>query len=109
MQKYHNKKTTLDGETYDSKDEAYRGLELKLLERAGIIKDLRRQVDFELIPKQHGENAVKYVADFVYIEGIHFIVEDVKSDMTKKLSDYIIKRKLFKWLYPDYIFKETVM
>ena len=51
--KYHNKKVTVDGITFDSVKEARRYSELILLQRAGKIKDLRRQVKFELIPKQY--------------------------------------------------------
>ena len=50
--KYGNKKTVVDGITFDSRKEAKRYQELKLLEKAGEIKDLRRQVKYELIPSQ---------------------------------------------------------
>ena len=71
--KYHAKKTGLDGLTFDSQKEARRYAELKLLERAGQIHSLRRQVKYELIPAQkiHGrtvERACSYMADFVYEE-----------------------------------------
>ena len=79
---------------FDSKREANRYAELKLLERAGEISDLKLQVPFELIPKQPGERSVKYIADFVYLEGGKSVVEDVKG---KKTRDYIIKRKLMLW------------
>jgi hypothetical protein len=77
--------------------EANRWCELKMLEKAGLIKDLQRQVKFELIPKQDGERAVYYVADFVYVEDGKKIVEDVKSAVTKKNKEYVIKRKLLLW------------
>jgi hypothetical protein len=77
--------------------EANRWCELKMLEKAGLIQDLQRQVKFELIPKQDGERAVHYVADFVYVEGGKKIVEDVKSAATKKNKEYVIKRKLLLW------------
>jgi hypothetical protein len=77
--------------------EANRWCELKMLEKAGLIKDLQRQVKFELIPKQDGERAVHYVADFVYVEDGKMIVEDVKSAATKKNKEYVIKRKLLLW------------
>jgi hypothetical protein len=77
--------------------EANRWCELKMLEKAGLIKDLQRQVKFELIPKQDGERAVHYVADFVYVEDGKKIVEDVKSAVTKKNKEYVIKRKLLLW------------
>jgi hypothetical protein len=77
--------------------EANRWCELKMLEKAGLIQDLQRQVKFELIPKQDGERAVHYVADFVYVEDGKMIVEDVKSAVTKKNKEYVIKRKLLLW------------
>lgn len=94
--KYHAKKTGLDGLTFDSQKEARRYAELKLLERAGQIHSLRRQVKYELIPVQkiHGrtvERACSYIADFVYEENGQTVVEDVKGFRTK---DYLIKRKL---------------
>ena len=99
MSKYGNiKTTTSDGITHDSIKEANRWCELKLLERAGRISDLKRQVKFELIPKQDGERAVYYIADFVYhnADDGKLVVEDVKGKRTK---DYIIKRKLMLWIH----------
>lgn len=92
--KYNAKKVVLDGHTFDSRKEAKRYGELKLLERAGIIKDLKLQVFFELVPSNKKERGVAYVADFTYFEDGEYVVEDVKSSMTRKLSTYIIKRKL---------------
>ena len=98
MSKYGNIKTsTSDGIVHDSMKEANRWCELKMLEKAGLIQDLQRQVKFELIPKQEGERAVHYVADFVYVEDGKKIVEDVKSAATKKNKEYVIKRKLLLW------------
>ena len=96
MSKYRNRRTVYDGITFDSQREANRYAELKLLERAGEISDLKLQVPFELIPKQPGERAVKYIADFVYTEDGQTVVEDVKG---KKTRDYIIKRKLLLWVH----------
>lgn len=103
MAKYHNRKITRDGETFDSVKEYRRWCELKLMERAGVIKDLKRQVKFELIPSQRDsktkkviERACDYVADFVYWKDHQFVVEDTKGFKTK---DYIIKRKLMLWLH----------
>ena len=72
MGKYNNKKIVVNGITFDSKKEAYRYEELKILERANAIKNLARQVPFELIPKQRGERAVRYIADFVYTDAKTF-------------------------------------
>lgn len=104
--KYRNIKTELDGIKFDSLKEARRYSELKILERAGEIKELELQPKYELLPKQEGERAVVYKADFMYfdfqVQG--FVVEDVKGMKTR---DYIIKRKLFKSKYPQYTFKEV--
>ena len=98
MSKYNSKKTVVDGQTFDSKKEANRYKELRLLEKAGEIQDLRTQVKFVLIPSQRDEETGKvverecyYKADFVYNEGEKTVVEDVKGFRTK---EYIIKRKL---------------
>lgn len=83
--------------TFDSKKEYYRYCDLKLLEKAGEIKDIQRQVKFELIPKQEGERAVNYIADFVYIDrNGKKVIEDTKGIRT---PEYIIKRKLMLWRY----------
>lgn len=94
--KYKNEKIKRDGETFDSKKEYLRWCDLKLLERAGEITDLRRQVKYDLIPKQEGERAVSYIADFVYKDrdGLT-IVEDTKGVRT---PEYIIKRKLMLYM-----------
>lgn len=83
MNKYRNKKTVVDGITFDSKAEAKRYGELKLLERCGAITGLERQRRFTLIPKSKYGQARYYVADFVYAENGKTIVEDVKSRATK--------------------------
>ena len=90
--KYGNKKT--DG--YASKAEARRGADLRLLERAGEISDLREQVSYEIIPKQAGERAVHYVCDFAYTQRGALVVEDVKGVKTRV---YILKRKLMKLVH----------
>ena len=96
MNKYRNRKTDFDGIVFDSKREAQRYAELQILQRAGKIRDLSMQVEFELIPKQDGERACKYKADFVYhmADTGKMVVEDVKG---KRTREYIIKRKLMLW------------
>jgi hypothetical protein len=97
MSKYGNIKTvTSDGIKHDSIKEANRWCELKLLERAGVIQDLQRQVKFLLIPKQEGERAVYYVADFTYTENGKSVVEDTKGMRTK---EYILKRKMMLYFH----------
>lgn len=99
--KYKSRKVTVAGITFDSKKEANRYRELVLLERAGRLSNLQRQVKFELIPSQRVngkvvERACTYVADFVYLENGRKVVEDTKGFKTK---DYIIKRKLMLWVH----------
>ena len=89
--KYRNKKTSIDGIRFDSKREANRYIELKLLERAGAIKDLKRQVPYILIDKSRYGRAIKYVADFVYYEDDKLVVEDVKGVRTPV---YKLKKRL---------------
>ena len=84
---------------YHSKKEALRAQQLRLMQEAGEIFDLREQVEFLLIPKQKGERACKYFADFVYEDATGAtVVEDVKSTATKT-PDYVIKRKLMLFMH----------
>lgn len=119
MNKYGNKKVVIDGEVFDSKREAKRYQELKLLEKCGAIHNLRRQVAYELIPAQREkstkvytkgrkkgqpiegkliEKAVTYIADFVYTDTAtgQTVVEDSKGMRTR---DYILKRKLMLYIH----------
>lgn len=101
MAKYGNKKITRDGITFDSVKECARYCELKLMQRAGVITDLERQVKYELIPAQRidgkvVERAVTYVADFVYKEKGQTVVEDTKGFRTK---EYILKRKMMLFFH----------
>lgn len=114
--KYHARKITRNGITFDSQKEYRRFCELSLLQRAGAITELKHQVPFELIPAQYEtyerygkngnrlkdgqhcvEKAVTYIADFSYIEDGKLVVEDVKSEATRT-KDYIIKRKLMLYV-----------
>lgn len=104
--KYNAKRVEINGVQFDSKKEAQLYQKLENLQRMGIISDLQRQVRFELVPKQKDERAVHYVADYVFKEGDKHVVADCKSAMTKKLPVYVVKRKLFKWCYPEYEFRE---
>lgn len=111
MSKYKNVKTRIDGYTFDSKREAERYKELRLLERAGAIRDLCLQPEFELIPafidgqcKRH--RATKYIADFAYFETDRRdnkrIIEDVKGIETQAFK---IKMKLLLYKYADIVFR----
>ncbi len=98
--KYGNQPQEVNGEKYRSKRELTRHRELLMLQAAGKIENLRREVPFVLVPTQRkldgkAERGVVYMADFVYD---HFplgfrqlCVEDAKGVRTK---EYVIKRKL---------------
>lgn len=120
MNKYQAIKTCVNGIEFDSRKEARRYQELLLLQRAGVILNLRMQEKFLLIPSQFEtvetgeyyqtgarkgtpktkevcvEKPVVYVADFVYEQDGKTVVEDTKGFKTK---DYIIKRKLLLWTH----------
>lgn len=100
MNKFGAKKVVApDGQVFDSQKEYRRWCELKLLERAGKITDLKRQVKYELIPKQEGERACTYVADFVYLQDRRIVVEDCKGyKKGAAYSLFSIKRKLMLYL-----------
>lgn len=106
MNKYYNVKTTIDGITFDSKKEAARFCELRLLERAKAISDLQLQPKFEIQPEyiKNGKKvrAIYYIADFSYKENGRLVVEDVKGKRTK---EYLLKKKLVEYRY-DFTIKE---
>lgn len=84
--KYANVPTVVDGVSFDSRAEARRWCELCLLERAGEIRDLQRQVRYVLVPKMARpsggvEREKAYIADFVYVDGKtgRTVTEDVKG------------------------------
>ena len=122
--KYRNKKVTApDGSTFDSKKEYTRWCELKLLERAGKISDLQRQVKYQLLPTVYEryprysektgkrlkdgivviEKECSYIADFVYTDhdaGGNMVVEDVKGYKKGAAYDlFVIKRKMMRHFY----------
>lgn len=112
--KYHSQKTIIDGIIFQSKKEGRRYFELRLMEKAGKIADLKRQVKYVLIPAQREadhvgvrggitkgkliERECAYIADFVYkdLEKQELVVEDTKGFRT---PEYIIKRKLMLYQY----------
>lgn len=118
--KYNAHKVTIDGITFDSRKEANRYLELKLLERGHVISNLELQKKFVLIPAQYApdeqitlksgkqktvkgkllERECAYYCDFYYTlnETGETIVEDTKSEATRT-PEYIIKRKLLLFRY----------
>ncbi len=118
MSKYHNRKVTVDGITFDSAKEANRYKELKVLERAGLVHDLQLQVKFKLIPAQREwtdettksgkpkkgkviEHECSYIADFVYKNRYGLlVVEDVKGYKKGVAYDlFVVKRKLMLWIH----------
>ena len=109
MNKYRNKKTTVDGITFDSQKEACRWCELKLMQQAGLISELKRQQRFELQPSFYYEGRkqrpITYVCDFVYREGDKYVIEDVKSPITKNNQVYKLKKKMM--MYKGYEVKEV--
>jgi hypothetical protein len=106
MSKYHAKKTEYDGIVFDSRREANRYAQLKILEEAGEISNLELQVKFVLIPAQRIDGKVverecSYKADFVYDEidergNKHKVVEDVKGVKTEA---YKIKKKMLLYVH----------
>ena len=109
--KYRAIKTTVDGIEFDSRKEAMRYQELKLLQKAGVIKDLSLQPNFLLQEKfkYQGETQrkIEYIADFMYwdCERNCCVVEDVKG---MKTDVYKLKKKLFLKKYGEkYDFIET--
>lgn len=102
MNKYHNKKTEIDGITFDSIKEGMRYSELKLLEKAGVIKDLVLQPRYELQPSYeiNGRKVrkIEYVADFEYFDNEKKtkVIEDCKGMRT---DIYKLKKKLFEYKY----------
>lgn len=111
--KYKNKKVEYEGLKFDSKKELKRFKELSLLEKAGEVKNLQRQVKYVLIPLQKEpdtkgarggikkgktlERECSYIADFVYTtKDGRLVVEDAKGYRTK---EYIIKRKLMLYVH----------
>lgn len=99
--KYRNQPVVVDGQRFDSKAEAKRWAELKLLEKAGKISCLERQVEFEL-HADGGKKVTSYIADFVYMTVLRgsygeddgeIVVEDVKSPTTAKLEIFQLKKR----------------
>lgn len=107
MNKYRNKKMVLNGRVYDSKKEMLRAIQLKQMEKVGMISDLQEQVRFTL-QEPFVNNCGKkireicYIADFVYNENGKQIVEDCKGIRTDVFK---IKHKMFEKRYPEKFFR----
>jgi hypothetical protein len=90
--KFNAERKEVNGRIYDSTGESDRAVELQWLLQLGKLSELKYQVRFEIIPKQPGEQAAYYVADFTYIdEDGSYVVEDMKGHRT---AVYLLKRKL---------------
>lgn len=129
--KYGNKKSVFCGEEFDSKNEGKRYLFLRGEETAGRIRNLRKQVKYELIPKQTElvpkqlktkvkyeercvEQAAYYIADFVYEKEIEGewkdVVEDVKGSEFTVTDKARLQKKLMLFRHGikvRYVFKAT--
>jgi hypothetical protein len=92
--KYRNVPVEVGGDRFDSRAEAKRWQELQLMERAGDISDLKRQVKFEM--HVNGQHICDYIADFTYVRAEVFTVEDSKGART---AIYRLKKKLLRALY----------
>ena len=101
--KYNARKVTIDNHKFDSKAEAARYRELKILLQQRLISHLELQPEFVLIePYTNGAGkkirGTKYRADFRYIDMKtgETVIEDVKG---RKTEVYKIKKKLFEQKY----------
>lgn len=133
--KYFSKKIRNEHGEFDSETEFNRYLYLKHLEDVGEIRDLQRQVRFEIIPKlikkvevqlktktktveRVEEKAAHYTCDFTYIEkGGKYIIEEQKSQGTLLARDYPLRKKLIKQIihkhneevgFEDWMFREIL-
>jgi len=101
MNKYHARKTAVDGRTFDSKKEAERYCELKLMEKAGQISTLICQAPYvvldDYVMDGKKKRGITYIADFVYIDSDDIVhIEDVKG---VKTDVYKLKKKMFESRY----------
>ena len=103
MTKYNNKKTVIDGITFDSRDESLYYQALKDMKINGLIKDFELQPKFELqeafVKNGKKYRAINYIADFRVInnDDSSYII-DIKGMLT---TEFKIKMKLFNYKYPD--------
>lgn len=99
MRKYRNTPTVIDGIRFDSQAEGRRYSQLKLLEKAGEIKNIELQPKFPM--EVNGKKVGRYTADFAYHDRAtgKQVVEDVKSPSTAKGEAYRLRKKLVEALY----------
>lgn len=100
--KYKNKKVIYNGIKFDSIKEKNRYMQLLYLEKAGLIKDIKLQYEFELQPaftlNKKKIRKITYIADFYYYDNNlnDYVVEDVKGIRT---DVYKLKKKMFEYKY----------
>jgi len=98
--RYRNEPVIVDGVRYASKKQYTRWCQLQMLEKAGKVSNLRREVPFVIAPAVtiNGRNKppLRYYADAVYVENGREVVEDTKSPVTRKDSLYRAKIHLLK-------------
>ena len=103
---------------FDSRAEMARYIELVQMQRVGLINGLQRQVRYEIIPairvqkeialktktkyvERVDEKAAHYTCDFQYYQDGVLVIEDAKSEATRKEKDYVLRRKLMKHLIQE--------
>ena len=103
---------------FDSRAEMARYIELVQMQRVGLINGLQRQVKYEIIPaikvqkeialktktkvvERVDEKAAHYTCDFQYFQDGVLVIEDAKSEATRKEKDYVLRRKLMKHLIQE--------
>lgn len=99
--KYRNKKVEFDGKKFDSMKEYRRYIQLMDMQNRAEIVGLECQKVFSIVV--NGQLICKYIADFVYDKyndsrklSQTRVVEDVKSEITRKKRDYRLKNKLMR-------------
>ena len=106
--KYNNKKPTVDGITFDSQKEANYYCDLKLLKKAGQIKDFELQPEFVLLTPEDDHvtgRGIKYRADFKIINNDETVeIVDVKG---YKTNIYKLKKKFLFAKFPEINFREV--
>ncbi len=99
--KFHATRTEVDGIAFQSKREARRWQQLRILEAAKQIRNLRRQVPYPIVVVnlETGEivTVSRYFADFVYedLTGAE-VIEDAKGFKTET---YKLKKRLVEAQY----------
>ena len=103
---------------FDSRAEMARYIELVQMQRVGLINGLQRQVKYEIIPaikvqkeialktktkvvERVDEKAAHYTCDFQYFQDGVLVIEDAKSEATRREKDYVLRRKLMKHLIQE--------